>query len=77
MRRAYAATEKAYDAKAKDVEVPKGLQNSVRAILNKHRDLRWDDAVRLVLDKRSIKRVRTDKAKARKKAGDFTNAGEE
>jgi hypothetical protein len=77
LRRAYAATEKAYDAKAKDVEVPKGLQNSVRTILNKHRDLRWDDAVQIVLDKHSIKRVRANKAKARKKAGDFTNAGEE
>ena len=76
LRRAYAATEKAYDAKAKDVAIPEGLADSVRAILNQHLDLRWDDAVRLVLDKRGIKRVRADKVKARKKAGDFTGATE-
>ena len=76
LRKAFAAVEKDYDAKAKDVAVPKDLQTSVRAILDKHRDLRWDDAVRLVLDKRGIKRVRADKAKARKKAGDFTDVGD-
>ena len=77
LRKAFAEIEKGYDAKAKDVAVPKDLQNSVRAILDKHRDLRWDDAVRLVLDKRGIKRVRADKTKARKKAGDFTGVGED
>jgi hypothetical protein len=77
LRKAFAEIEKGYDAKAKDVTVPKDLQNSVRAILDKHRDLRWDDAVRLVLDKRGIKRVRADKTKARKKAGDFTGVGED
>ena len=77
LRKAFEEIEKAYDAKAKNVAVPKDLQISVRAILDKHRDLRWDDAVRLVLDKRGIKRVRANKVKARKKAGDFTSAGEE
>ena len=76
LRKAFAEIEKAYDAKAKDVAIPKDLQSSVRAILDKHRDLRWDDAVRLVLDKRGIKRVRANKAKARKKAGDFTSAAD-
>ena len=71
LRKAYVAVEKAYDAKAKDIVVPDGLANSVRAVLNQHRDLRWDDAVRVVLDRRGIKQVRADKAKARKKAGDF------
>ena len=33
--------------------------------------------MRLVLDKRGIKRVRADKVKARKKAGDFTGATEQ
>lgn len=76
LRKAFAAVEKDYDAKAKDVAVPKDLQMSVRAILDKHRDLRWDDAVQIVLDKRGIKRVRADKVKARKKAGDFTDEGD-
>ena len=77
LRKAFAAVEKDYDAKAKDVVVPQGLQGSVRAILDQNRDLRWDDAVQIVLDKRGIKRVRADKRKARKKAGDFTGAGED
>jgi hypothetical protein len=73
LRKAFAAIEKAYDAKAKDVVIPKYLTVQVRAIVNEHRDFRWDDAVRLVLDKRGIKRVRADKTKARKKAGDFAD----
>jgi hypothetical protein len=77
LRKAFVAVEKDYDAKAKDVAVPEDLEMSVSAILDEHRDLRWDDAVRLVLDKRGIKRVRADKAKAKKKSGDFTGEGED
>jgi hypothetical protein len=77
LRKAFAAVEKDYDAKAKNVVVPKDLQSTVRVILNKYRDLRWDDAVQLVLNKRGIKRVRADKKKARKKSGDFTSASKE
>ena len=68
----FEAIEEAYDAKAKDVAIPKDSCAEVRAILDKHRDLRWDDAVQIVLDKQGLERVRADKAKARKKAGDFT-----
>ena len=77
LRKAVTAVEKDYDAKAKDIAVPKDLQTSVRAILDQHRDLRWDDAVQIVLDKRGIERVRADKQKARKKSGDFTGEGED
>ena len=72
LRPKFEAIAEAYDAKAKDVAIPKGLMRRVRAILDKHRDLRWDDAVQIVLDKQGLERVRADKAKARKKAGDFT-----
>ena len=77
LRKAFEEVEEAYDDEAETIPIPKGLTTKVRAIVNKHRDLRWDDAVRLVLDKRGIKRVRADKAKARKKAGDFTSAGKD
>jgi hypothetical protein len=46
------------------------------AILDEHGDLRWDDAVQIVLDKTQLDRVRTEKQKAKKKSGDFTDADE-
>jgi hypothetical protein len=35
-------------------------------------DLRWDDAVQIVLDKTQLNQVRENKEKAKKKSGDFT-----
>jgi hypothetical protein len=37
------------------------------------RNLRWDDAIQIVLDKTQLDRVRTEKQKAKKKSGDFTD----
>ena len=56
------------------IEVPRNLNEQVRAILDEHRDLRWDDAIQIVLDKTQLDRVRTEKLKAKKKSGDFTGA---
>ena len=56
------------------IEVPENLTEQVRAVLDEHRDLRWDDAIQIVLDKTQLDRVRTEKQKARKKSGDFTDA---
>jgi hypothetical protein len=56
------------------IEVPENLTEQVRAILDEHGDLRWDDAIQIVLDKTQLDRVRTEKQKARKKSGDFTDA---
>ncbi len=53
------------------------MKKRVRAILAKHDDLRWDDAIRLVLDETQLDRVRAEKEKAKKKSGDFTGAGED
>jgi hypothetical protein len=63
------------EAKFKEskIRVPKNLKKKVRAILNKHRDLRWDDAVQLVLDDGQLDHVRTKKSKAKTKSGDFSN----
>ena len=59
-----------------EIEVPKNLKEQVRAVLDEHGDLRWDDAIQIVLDKTQLDRVRTEKQKAKKKSGDFTDADE-
>jgi hypothetical protein len=59
------------------IKVPKTLKNQVRTILTKHPDLRWDDALKIVLDKTQLAAVRAEKQKAKKKSGDFTDADEE
>ena len=63
--------EAEFDGEADEIEIPRGLKKRVRAILVKHDDLRWDDAVQLVLDKTQLDRVRAEKEKAKKKSGDF------
>ena len=35
------------------IEVPENLQEQVRAVLDEHRYLRWDDAIQIALDRRS------------------------
>jgi hypothetical protein len=60
-----------------EIEVPKNLKNQVRAILKKHSDLRWDDALKIVLDKTAVAAVRTEKQKSKKKSGDFTGEADE
>jgi hypothetical protein len=54
------------------IKVPKNLGKQVRAILNKNPDLRWDDALEIVLDETQLDHVRGKKQKAKKKSGDFT-----
>ena len=56
------------------IKVPKNLGKQVRAILNKNPDLRWDDALEIVLDETQLEHVREKKQKAKKKSGDFTDA---
>jgi hypothetical protein len=56
-----------------DIRVPKNLKKQVSAILKRHSDLRWDDAVQVVLDNTQLDRVRAEKQKAKKRSGDFTD----
>jgi hypothetical protein len=77
LRERFEEMEEEFDEEADAIEIPRGLKKRVRAILVKHDDLRWDDAIRLVLDKTQLARVRADKRKAKKKSGDFTSAGED
>jgi hypothetical protein len=60
-----------------EVKVPKTLNKQVRAVLEKHPDLRWDDAIQIVLDDTQLGHVRAEKQKAAKKSGDFTDADED
>jgi hypothetical protein len=56
-----------------EIKIPKNLSERVRAILAKHSHLRWDDAIKIVLDKTQLDRVVEEKEKAKKKSGDFTD----
>jgi hypothetical protein len=69
--------ELAEDFRASRIAVPKNLQQRVRAVLKRHPDLRWDDAIQIVLDKTQLDAVRTKKEKAKRKSGDFTDDADE
>jgi hypothetical protein len=75
LRKKFEEMEEKFDEEAATIAIPTGLKRRVRAILDKHGDLRWDDAVRVLLDKTQLDRVRADKEKAKKKSGDFTGGG--
>ena len=76
-RSKFAELEEEFDAEESDVNVPADLKALVAAILDKHPDLRWDDALKIVLDATQLDAVRAEKQKAKKKSGDFTDADEE
>src|SRR5262249_3318729 len=59
------------------IRAAKDLRDRVCAILTKQTDLRWDDALRIVLDATQLDEVRAAKQRARKKAGDFTERDED
>jgi hypothetical protein len=60
-----------------EIEIPKDLREQVRATLQKHNDLRWDEALKIVLDESQLDYVRAEKQKAKKKSGDFTDGENE
>jgi hypothetical protein len=60
-----------------EIDVPANLEERVRAILNEHDDLRWDDAVQIALDDTQLNHVRSEKQKAKKRSGDFTDTDED
>ena len=71
--------EEEFEEEEKDTEikVPKNLKKQVRAVLKKKPDLRWDDAIHIVLDPTLLEHVRSEKRKAKNKSGDFTDADED
>ena len=77
LREEFDEVEQQFDEAADEIAVPTGLKKRVRAILSEHDDLRWDDAINIVLDDTTLDRVRADKRRAKKKSGDFTHAGQD
>ena len=68
----FEAMEQQFDKEADAADIPDDLKEQVHAILAEHDDLRWDDAIRLVLDPTQLSCVRVENEKAKKKSGDFT-----
>jgi hypothetical protein len=68
--------EAEFEEGEEDIAVPRNLSRKVSAILKKHADLRWDDAVYVVLDS-SLDDVREKKQRAKRKSGDFTDDNED
>jgi hypothetical protein len=77
LREKFEEIEDEFEEEDKKIEVPEDLREQVRAVLEKHGDLRWDDAIQIVLDPTQLDSVRAEKQKAKKKSGDFTNAEQE
>jgi hypothetical protein len=74
LREKFEEMQSKFDAGATEIKVPGDLKEQVRAILHKHDDLRWDDAIQIALDQKQLDRVREEKHKAKQKSGDFTDA---
>jgi hypothetical protein len=73
LREKFEKIEDEFEERDTDIEVPENLREEVRAILNEYRDLRWDDAIQIVLDKEQLNYVRATKQKVKHRSGDFTN----
>ena len=75
LRERFEEMEQQFDKEAAAADIPEDLEQRVRAVLAEHADLRWDDAIQVVLDETQLSRVRAEKEKAKKKSGDFTDDG--
>jgi hypothetical protein len=73
MRKKFEQMEDAFEEH--EIKVPKNLKKKVRVILDRNSDLRWDDAVQIVLGT-ELEVVRAKKRKAKDKSGDFTDSDE-
>jgi hypothetical protein len=73
LRKRFEELVERFDKEAEAVAIPDDLDGQVRAILEAEPDLRWDNAVQIVLDDTQLSRVREDKGKAKRKSGDFTS----
>ncbi len=73
LRERFKAMEQQFDKEAAAADLPEGLQLRVRAVLAEHADLRWDDAIQVVLDETQLSRVRAEKERAKRKSGYFTS----
>jgi hypothetical protein len=76
LREKFEEVEDEFDEASREIEVPKDLREQFSAALDEHSDLRWDDVIQIVLDEAQLDRVRSEKQKAKKRSGDFTNIDE-
>jgi DNA topoisomerase 6 subunit A-like protein len=76
LREKFKEIENEFEEEDDEIQVPENLKEQVRAVLAEHGDLRWDDAIQIVLDGTQLDHVRAEKQKAKKKSGDFTDADE-
>jgi hypothetical protein len=77
LREKFEELEEEFEDEDSEIQVPKDLTEQVRAVLDKNNDLRWDDAIQIVLDETQLDRVRAEKQKTKRKSGDFTDADED
>jgi hypothetical protein len=75
LRSKFEALAAEFDKHASKVEIPQDLKEQVRAMLDDHSDLRWDEAIQLVLDRTQLEHVQERRQMAKKKSGDFTEGG--
>jgi hypothetical protein len=73
LRQVFEKAEEDYEEGKDEIRAPKNLQGKVRAVLKGNADLRWDDALKIVLDAGQLDHVRAEKQKAAKKSGNFTD----
>jgi hypothetical protein len=74
LREIFEEIEQEYDENEEDeIDVPNNLRKRVNAILKKHPDLRWDEALQIVLDDTQLDHVRKKKREAKEKSGDFSD----
>jgi hypothetical protein len=59
------------------IEIPEDLDKKVREVLEEHNDLRWDDAVQIVLNKELLGDLRKAKREVKAKAGNFIEPEED
>jgi hypothetical protein len=57
LREKFEEMQSKFEENASEIEVPRDLKEQVRAVLDEHRDLRWDDAIQIVLDETQLDRV--------------------
>jgi hypothetical protein len=77
LREKFEELKEEFDEEDNEIDIPENLKEKVCAILDQHDDLRWDDAIQIVLDKTQLDRVRGEKQKTKKRTGDFIDAEED
>jgi hypothetical protein len=75
LREKFTEMARQFDQEAEAVAIPDDLEQRVRAVIAEIPDLRWDDAIEVVLDETQMSRVCADKETRRRKSGDFTGDG--